>query len=167
MVSINKKQYTVGALIQTNYGGALEILGVPIGKLLNKTDYKGIVPDTDGSCMMIVATDAPLTARQLRRIAKRALMGLSKTGTVMRPESGDFVVAFTTSRFGLEGTGVIGKCIHDHDLTGLFLATAEAIEESVYDALFAAETMEGRDGNILEALPKQKVIELINKYAKT
>jgi D-aminopeptidase len=165
-IKLKGKKYTVGVLVQTNYGGALEITGVPVGKILGKTDYKGIIPDTDGSCMMVVATDAPLTSRQLKRVAKRTLMGLAKTGTVMRTGSGDFAVAFTTSRKGVEGSGVIGQCLADHDLNGLFLATAEATEESVYDALFAAETLKGRNNNVLEALPKEKVVELLNQYGK-
>ena len=166
LVKVDGKKYTVGVLVQTNYGGALEILGVPVGALLGKTDYKGIIPDTDGSCMMIIATDAPLTSRQLKRIARRAVMGLAKTGTVMRTGSGDFVVAFTTSRKGLEGSGQIGACLSDNDLNGLFLATAEATEAAVYDALFAAETLKGFDGNVLEALPKEKVISLLQQYGK-
>ncbi|MBP6866146.1 MAG: P1 family peptidase [Candidatus Pacebacteria bacterium] len=163
VTSVSGKEYTVGALVQTNYGGALEILGVPIGKILNKTDYKGIAPDTDGSCMIIVATDAPLTSRQLKRVAKRAIMGLAKTGTMMRTGSGDFVLAFTTSRTGLEGSGIVGQCLSDEDLNGIFLATAEATEEAVYDALFAAKDMEGRDGNKLEALPVDTVMELLSR----
>ena len=163
ITSVSGKEYTIGVLVQTNYGGALEILGVPVGKILNKTDYEGIIPDTDGSCMITVATDAPLTSRQLKRVAKRALMGLAKTGTIMRTGSGDFVLAFSTSRIGLEGSGIIGNCLLDEDLNGIFLATAEATEEAVYDALFAAEDMEGRGGNKLEALPADKVIELLSK----
>lgn len=157
--------YTVGALIQTNYGGALEVLGAPIGRLFRKTDYEGIVPDTDGSCMVILGTDAPLTSRELKRIAKRAFMGLAKTGTIMRTVSGDFALAFSTSRVGLEGSGAVGSCIPDSELTGFFLAAAETVEEAVYDALFAAETMTGRDGNVLEAIPKEEVVKLINDHA--
>ena len=166
IVKIKEKKYVVGSLVQTNYGGALEIIGVPIGKIFSKTDYKNIISDTDGSCMIVIATDAPLTSRQLNRIGKRAIMGLAKTGTIMRTGSGDFVIAFTTSRKGLEGSGVVGECIVDSELNSLFLATAEATEEAVYDALFAAETMRGRDGNILEALPKDEVIELLNQHGK-
>ncbi|OGZ69797.1 MAG: hypothetical protein A3D44_02970 [Candidatus Staskawiczbacteria bacterium RIFCSPHIGHO2_02_FULL_42_22] len=166
LVKIQRKEYTVGVLVQTNYGGALEIAGVPIGTLLLKTDYKEFIADTDGSCMIVVATDAPLSSRQLKRVAKRALMGLAKTGTVMREGSGDFVIAFTTSRKGLEGSGVLGQCLLDSQLNVMFLATAEATEEAVYDALFAASTMGGRDGNVLEALPKEKVIELLSQYGK-
>jgi len=166
LITLNGKEYTVGALVQTNYGGALEILGVPIGKLLSKTDYGEIFPDTDGSCMMILATDAPMTSRQLRRLAKRAFMGLAKTGTVMRTASGDFALAFTTSRAGLEGSGVVGECLADAALNGPFLAAAEAVEEAVYDAIFAAETMEGRDGNTLEAIPKERVVQLLTEYRK-
>jgi len=166
LITIGEVTYTVGVLVQTNYGGALEILGVPVGKLFSKTDYEGIIPDTDGSCMIILATDAPLTARQLRRLAKRSFMGLAKTGTIMRTVSGDFTLAFTTSRIGLEGSGVVGQCVPDSEMTGMFLAAAEATEEAVYDALFAAETMTGRDGNVLEAIPKEQVINLLNQYGK-
>ncbi len=164
IIEIAGKSYTIGALVQTNYGGAPEVLGIPIGKLLDKTDYKGIVPDTDGSCMIVLATNAPLTARQLRRLAKRGFMGLAKTGTIMRTVSGDFAVAFSTSRDGVEGSGSVGKCIADDDLTGIFLAAAEAVEESVYDALFAGETMVGRSGNTLEAAPVDTIISLLEKY---
>lgn len=166
LVFLNGKKYAFGALVQTNYGGALEILGVPVGKLLSKTDYREVVPDTDGSCMMILATDAPMTSRQLRRLAKRAFMGLAKTGTVMRTASGDFVLAFSSSRAGLEGSGVPGECLDDAALNGPFLAVAEAVEEAVYDAIFAAETMEGRDGNVLEAIPKEQVVKLLTEQGK-
>ena len=166
LARIGGKEYSVGVLVQTNYGGALEILGVPVGKLLGKTDYENIISDADGSCMIAVATDAPLTSRQLKRLAKRALMGLARTGTIMRTGSGDFVVAFTTSREGLEGSGNIGLCLGDADLNGLFLAAAEATQESVYDALFAAQTIQGRDGNMLEALPKDRVINLLSDNDK-
>ncbi len=167
LIAVQEKEYTIGALVQTNYGGSLEILGVPIGKIFSKNDYEGIVPpDTDGSCMVIFATDAPLTSRQLGRVAKRAFMGLAKTGTIMRTVSGDFALAFTTSRAGLEGSGVVGQCLADADLTGVFLAAAEVTEEAVYDALFAAETLQGRDGTVLEALPREKVVELLEHYGK-
>jgi len=164
IIEVAGGKYVVGALVQTNYGGAPEVLGVPVGKLLGKTDYEGIVPDTDGSCMIVLATDAPLTARQLRRLAKRGFMGLAKTGTIMRTVSGDFAVAFSTSRNGVEGSGSVGMCIADDDLTGVFLAAAEAVEESVYDALFAGETMVGRSGNTLEAAPVDTIVSLLEKY---
>jgi D-aminopeptidase len=163
-VSLDKKKFTVGVLVQTNYGGSLVIKGVPVGKIFKKNDYEGIVPDTDGSCMIIIATDAPLTSRQIRRVSKRSFMGLAQTGTIMRAVSGDFALAFTTSRAGIEGSGDIGQCLPDADLTGIFLATAEATEEAVYDALFAAETMKGRDGNIWDALPKKEVLELLKNH---
>ncbi len=166
LVTVGGATYTIGALVQTNYGGALEVLGVPLGKLFSKNDYEGIVPDTDGSCMVILATDAPLTARQLKRLAKRAFMGLAKTGTIMRTVSGDFALAFSTSRVGLEGSGVVGQCLADADLTGPFLAAAESVEEAVYDALFAAETMQGRDGTMLYAIDKEKVVELLSRRAQ-
>jgi len=82
----------------------------------------------------------------------------------MPNESGDFAIAFSTNRQGLEGSGQIGKCLLDSELNPFFLATVEAVEESVYDALFAATIITGRAGNTLEAIPKEKVVELLNQY---
>lgn len=156
--------YHIGVLAQTNYGGSLAIGGVPVGELLGKHDFKN--SDGDGSCMIVIATDAPLTSRQLKRLARRAFLGLARTGSVMSNGSGDYAIAFSTSREGLEGSGAIGSCVKDDDLTIPFLAVAEAVEESVYDAMFAAETMKGRDGNVLDALPKEKVIRILREKLK-
>ena len=160
---VGRKKYTLGALVQTNFGGALTMLGVPIGKLLGKTDFDVLEKSRggDGSCIIVLATDAPCTARQLKRIARRAFVGLSRTGSVLNTTSGDYAIAFSTSRTGIEGAGEIGRCILDHDLTAFFVAAAETTEEAIYDALFAAETMVGRDGNILHALPKGEVVSLL------
>lgn len=163
VVRLGGSRYVVGALLQTNFGGSLVILGVPIGQLLGKTDFDEMFRAGDGSCVIVLATDAPLTARQLQRIARRAFFGLARTGSVMSHGSGDYAIAFSTNRSGIEGSGTIGKCINEDDLTKFFLAAVEAVEEGVYDALFAAETMHGRDGNILEALPKEEVLALLQK----
>ncbi|MBI2482913.1 P1 family peptidase [Candidatus Uhrbacteria bacterium] len=161
-ISVDDQTYTVGVLVQTNYGGALTVLGVPVGERLGKTDYAGFLPPAhDGSCMIIIATDAPVTHRQLRRIASRAFLGIARTGSIMRHPSGDYAVAFTTSRMGLEGSGAVGSCLRDEELTPFFLGTVDAIEESVYDALFAATTVRGRDGQVLEALPVDRVVPWI------
>ncbi|MDO8621606.1 MAG: P1 family peptidase [bacterium] len=164
IVIVGGERHTVGVLVQTNYGGALTMLGVPIGELLGKTDYAGFMPPKhDGSCMVVLATDAPLTSRQLKRIASRAFLGLARTGSVMRHPSGDYAIAFTTNRTGLEGSGAIGSCVVEENLTPFFLACVDAVEESVYDALFTAETMAGRDGNVLEALPIERVLAMLSE----
>lgn len=148
-ITVQGTTYTVGVLVQTNFGGALTINGVPVGERLGKTDFSSILRTGDGSCMIVVATDAPVDARQLGRIARRTFLGLARTGSVLASGSGDFAVAFSTSK---------NVGIADADLTPFFLATVEATEESVYDALFAATTTSGRSGSVLEALPKDTVV---------
>lgn len=158
IVTINKKQYAIGVLVQTNFGGSLSILGVPIGQILKKNDFQEITPKKpDGSCMIVVATDVPVDSRQLKRIAKRAFLGMIRTGSIAAHGSGDYAIAFSTHQSQ--------KNIPDSALNQIFLAAVESTEEAIYDALFAAKTLKGRDGNILEALPQKKVIELLQKYA--
>lgn len=158
VVTIEGKKYIVGALVQTNYGGDLAIMGVPVGAQL---DHARPQKTPDGSCMIVLATDAPLSARQLKHIARRSFLALGRTGSVMAHGSGDYAIAFSTSHAGVEGSGDRGMCVRDDLLTDFFLATVEAVEESVYDALFAAETVRGRDGNVLEALPVGRVVEIL------
>ncbi len=162
-VTVGDSVFIVGALVQTNYGGSLAILGVPVeDRLQPRTSGVAEGQTSDGSCMIVLATDAPLTARQLKRLARRSTLALAKTGSVMAHGSGDYVIAFSTSRVGLEGTGEIGRCLRDDALTEFFSAVVESVEESVYDALFAAETMRGRDGHVLEALPVEAVVSLLH-----
>ena len=166
VVPVEGAKYTVGALLQTNFGGALTIMGVPVGTLLGKTNFDVQMAAADGSCMIVLATDAPLSARQLGRIARRAMLGLARTGSVLAHGSGDYAIAFSTSRAGVEGAGCggMGECLPDGRLNLFFLAAVEAVEESVYDALFAAETVVGRDGNRLERLPVEPVLEMLRKH---
>lgn len=164
VITVNDKKYTLGVLSQTNFGGALTMLGVPVWQLFGKNDFHlQEQPKSDGSQNTVLATDAPLTARQLKRIAARTFLGLGKTGGVLNTTSGEYAIAFTTSRAGVEGSGVVGQCLSDNDLMHFFLAAVEATEESIYDALFAAETMHGWQGRVLEALPKGPVIEMLKK----
>lgn len=157
-IKLNGKSYTVGALVQTNFGGSLTIMGVPIGQQLGKTDFDSFIHAPDGSCMIVLATDAPLSDRQLRRLAKRGLVGMTKTGSVMANGSGDYAIAFATKKQG---------GIDDNDLNTFFLAAVEAVEESIYDALFLAQTTVGRDGEKLEALPIDMVVERLREvYGK-
>ncbi|MFH0890866.1 MAG: P1 family peptidase [Candidatus Liptonbacteria bacterium] len=162
VVKINGKKYALGVLMQTNFGGSLVVTGKPIGRLLRKSDFSEFISRGDGSCMIVIATDAPVSARQLKRIAQRAFLGLARTGSILANGSGDYAVAFSVSRAGLDGR-FSARTIENSDLNGLFLATVEAAEESVYDALFAAETMTGRGGNTLSALPKEDVINILSK----
>ncbi len=154
LIKIGKNTYTLGVLIQTNYGGSLSILGVPIGEIMDKNDFrKPVKKKPDGSCIIILATDAPVCASELKRIAKRAFFGVVRTGGIAASGSGDYVIAFSTNRSS-------GK-ISEAEMNDLFLAAVEATEESVYDAIFSAETVKGIGGNILQALPKEETIKMI------
>lgn len=164
--------YTVGVLVQTNFGGVLEINGVPIAKELQKYPYRDkILNDADGSCMMVVITDAPLNARNLERLAKRAMLGLAKTGGIASNGSGDYVIALSTAKENLipyqsDSMSNEKKELRNDDMSPLFLATIESTEEAILNSLFAAQTMTGREGHTIESLPIEKVIELMKKYGK-
>jgi len=164
--------YTVGVLVQTNFGGVLEVNGVPIAKELKKYPYRDkILNDADGSCMMVVITDAPLGSRNLERLAKRAMLGLAKTGGIASNGSGDYVIALSTAKDNLipnnsESKFNARKVLRNEEISPLFLATIEATEEAILNSLFAAETLKGRDAHTIEALPIDKVIEIMKNYKK-
>ncbi len=163
VVSINNATYTIGALVQTNYGGDLRVLGKQVGYKLGKTDFDKLFAE-DGSCTIVVATDAPVSALQLKRIATRAIFALARTGSVMAHSSGDYAIAFSTNRAAVEGPDAgITLASETATLTPLFLATMDAVEESVYDALFLAETTIGRDGEALEAFPVASIIDWLKE----
>jgi D-aminopeptidase len=161
--------YTVGVLVQTNFGGNLQIGGIPVGEKLGKYPFKDALEKSDGSCMIVVATDAPILERNLERLAQRAMMGLAKTGGIASNGSGDYVIAFSTDRqlrimHGQKNlTLQNAKFLQNEDLTPLFLAVIEATEEAIINSLFAAETMQGKDGRVIEKLPTAKVLEWISK----
>ena len=162
--------YTVGVLVQTNFGGVLEINGVPIAKELG-TIPERYTYDVDGSCMIVVMTDAPLGSRNLERLAKRAIMGLAKTGGIASNGSGDYVIAVSTAKenfipYSSEATVKETRVLRNDNITPLFLATIEATEEAIINSLFGAETMVGRDGHEITALPIEEVIKIIKKYNK-
>lgn len=164
--------YTVGVLVQANFGGVLEINGVPIGEELGQYAFsRQITEQSDGSCMMVIMTDAPVDPRNLKRMAKRAMMGLAKTGGIASNGSGDYVIAVSTAKenripYQTEESTYSGTFLRNSALSPLFLATIEATEEAVINALFAAETMKGRGGNEVLALPIKKVMQLMRKYKK-
>lgn len=161
--------YTVGVLVQTNFGGVLNIDGVPVGEELNKYYLRDQLNENpDGSCMIVVATDAPLDARNLERLAKRAFMGLAKTGGIASNGSGDYVIAFSTDshlRIPFNAPELLQQKILNNDaMSPLFMAVIEATEEAIVNSLFAAETMMGKNGRTIESLPLDKVKEIFIKH---
>ena len=164
--------YTVGVLVQTNYGGILEINGAPVGVRMGQYSFKKSVqnPDyqlnPDGSCMMVVLTDAPLDARNLERLAKRAMLGLAKTGGIASNGSGDYVIAVSVYPENLidESTDkYYPTLLHNDAMSPLFEATIEATEEALWNSLFMATDMTGRGGLTVEAIPIQSVLEVLGK----
>ena len=164
--------YTVGVLVQTNFGGVLEINGVPVGHELKKFIYDNItLNNVDGSCMIVVITDAPLHSRNLERVAKRAMLGLAKTGGIASNGSGDYVIALSVNEDNIKSLSLDSKLyqsaiLKNEAMTPVFLATIEATEEAIINSLFAAETMKGRNKRIIESIPKERVIELMKKHKR-
>lgn len=162
--------WTVGVLVQTNYGGVLQINGAPVGRELNKYSFRGRIPAQEtGSCMVVVATDAPLLHRNLKRLASRAILGLAKCGGFCSNGSGDYVIAFSAHpecriEYRSSGHLVSVKEVKNSRMSPLFLAAVEATEEAVYNSMFQAETMVGKRGHRAEALPIAKVVEICSKY---
>lgn len=150
--------FTVGVLVQSNFGGVLTINGAPVGRELGDYAFQHDLGEhADGSIMIVVATDAPLDARALERVSKRALVGLSRTGASMTNGSGDYIIAFST-------TGTTESLVPNSRLSPLFQAVAEATEEAVYNSLFRATTIHGHHGTV-EALPLEDTIEVLRKYS--
>jgi len=164
--------YTVGVLVQSNFGGILTINGAPVGRELGRfyLSRRSRTRDEDGSCMIVVATDAPLSVRNLKRLARRAVLGLARTGSVMSNGSGDYVIAFTTAYRIPHESGRAQTSqrsipfVHNDLMTPLFLAVAEATEEAIYNSLFKATTVTGRDGHVSEALPLKKTLAILKRY---
>ncbi len=161
--------YTVGVLVQSNFGGVLTIDGAPLGKILKKHYLANKLYDqADGSCMIVVATDAPLDARNLERLAQRAMLGLGRTGGIASNGSGDYVIAFTTHpdvriAYGSRDLRQIPVLPNDA-MSPLFLAVIEATEEAIINSLFAAKTMTGFKGRTVESLPLEQVLPLLKRY---
>jgi D-aminopeptidase len=162
--------YTVGVLVQSNFGGVLQIDGVPVGEELGKFSFSDkLLNNVDGSCMIVVATDAPLDARNLERLAKRAFLGLGKSGGIASNGSGDYVIAFSTAeelRILHQPVRPVNQAgyLHNDFTSQLFMAAIEATEEAVINSLFAARTISGHNGRKIEALPLDKVIPILKKY---
>ncbi|WP_439651314.1 DmpA family aminopeptidase [Pontibacter anaerobius] len=162
--------YTVGVLVQTNFGGVLQVNGVPVGKELGQYYMHQQIKDSaDGSCMIVVATDAPVDARNLERMAKRAMMGLAKTGGIASNGSGDYVIAFSTNPelripYTSDAKTHAASTLRNDEMSPMFMAVIEATEEAIINSLFMAETMTGKDGRTVEALPIDKVLKLLKKH---
>jgi D-aminopeptidase len=156
--------YTVGVLLQSNFGGMLSINGVPFTR---ETHQPGFKTKTDGSCMIVVATDAPLSDRNLKRLAKRAFNGMARTTNVMSNSSGDYCIAFSTAYRIPNNSG--GKpvetppLIANDDMNPLFNAVEEAVQEAVYNSLFMATTVTGFQGKKVEAVNLEDVKRVMQK----
>lgn len=192
--------YTVGVLVQSNFGGILTVDGVPVGEELGNhylsgqlgkaendrstpgtshlitgsdpmTSMSGYNYDIDGSVMIVVATDAPVTSRNLERLAKRAFMGIARVGGFASNGSGDYVIAFSTHpdvRISLDDNGPVlnNAELKNSEMSPLFLAAVEATEEAILNSLFMAQTMEGAEGRVQEALPVDEVLKIMRKYGR-
>ena len=161
--------YTVGVLVQSNFGGVLQIAGVPVGqKLGNYSFNNNLQNNVDGSCMIVVATDAPLNNRNLERLAKRAFLGLGKTGGIASNGSGDYIISFSTAKkmripYKIENKTLTQKVVPNDLMSPLFMAAIEATEEAILNSLFMAETTTGFKGRTIKALPKEEVVKHLKK----
>jgi len=144
--------YTVGALVQTNFGGSLVMNGAPVGRELRR----GGPNSGNGSCVMLVATDAPADARNLRRMAARTIFGLARTGSSGANGSGDYGIAFSTARNP-------AKLLTNDEMSPLFLAVIEATEEAIYNSLLRAVTTTG-NGHTVQALPIEQTVEILKRH---
>ena len=160
----------MGVLVQTNFGGVLQVDGVPVGRELNKFYLNDQLNNSvDGSCMIVVATDAPLDSRNLNRLAKRAFMALAKTGGIASNGSGDYVIAFSTDTslrvpFSPKELKQTTTVLTNDAVSPLFLAVIEATEEAIINSLIAAKTTSGRQNHKVEALPIDQLISILKKY---
>jgi D-aminopeptidase len=169
--------HTVGALVQTNFGGVLTIDGLRVGEQVGRYSYQNELesaprpasppgPKDEGSCMIVLATDAPVSPRTLERMARRAVLGLARTGSFMHHGSGDFVIAFSTrnpERHRRPAPTTTVELLYGDSVSPLFLAAVEAVEEAVLNSLLKATTVTGRDGHTVEALPLERVRRMLEE----
>jgi D-aminopeptidase len=173
--------WTVGVLVQSNFGGILTVAGAPVGEALGQYSFRGDVTrtppeETDqidgaGSIMIVIATDAPLSDRNLERLAARAMMGLGRTGSFAGNGSGDYILAFSTAEGVRRGTGGGGNSapqavaeLPNGAMSALFQGVVEATEEAVLNSLFRATTVTGRGGSTAEALPIEATLEVLRRH---
>ena len=170
--------YTVGVLVQSNFGGILTINGAPVGQelgqyyLRNETSQvEGVKDQADGSCMMVIATDAPLDARNLKRLAARAWVGMARTGSSASNGSGDYAIAFSTAsqariHIGDPSTTRKTEMLTNDAMSPLFEAVVEATEEAIYNSMLKATTVTG-NGHTVEALPIDRVVTILKEHKLT
>jgi len=166
LVTIDKREYRLGVLVQANYGvrGELRIAGVPVGKVLNN-DLLWSEPKDDGSIIIVIATDAPLLPHQLKRLARRAPLGLGRNGSYSGNGSGDIFIAFSTANEAANQAAMTAlTALGNEQLDPLFLATAQAVEESIINAMIAAEPMTGYQGHKAAAIDHQALIKLLKEH---
>lgn len=161
--------FSVGVLVQSNFGGILQIAGAPVGKELGRYSFQRDVEGNrgDGSIMMVIATDAPLSDRNLERLASRAMMGLARTGSFASNGSGDYVLSFSTNasvRRAFDAKRLATQELANEEVTALFAAVVEATEEAIYNSLFKATTVTS-SGRTVEALPIDRVREILDRYS--
>ena len=162
--------WTLGVLVQTNFGGIFQVMGAPVGKELGQYAFKREAESPgergDGSCVMVIATDAPLSDRNLERLAARAIMGLARTGSSAANGSGDYVLAFSTNekvRRSVNAARLETEELANEQMSGLFEAAVEGTEEAIYNSMFMATTTTG-NGHTVQALPLDKVRAILEKY---
>ncbi len=162
----SKGGYTVGVLVQSNFGGILTIDGVPVGKEFKNHYMLEDVPYTvDGSCMIVIATDAPLSDRNLERLAKRSFLAFGKVGSFSSNGSGDYSIAFTTNKeCRINGSNSPKPDLSNDQMSPLFLAVLEATEEAIYNSLLMAEDMIGYKNREVKAIPIDQLRDLLMKY---
>jgi D-aminopeptidase len=176
-IPANLGGYTVGALVQSNFGGILTIDGMQVGEKLGRYHFRRDVeqlseatPNDEhheyGSCMIIIATDAPLSARNLERIAKRAVLGLARVGGYMSNGSGDFVVVFSTANripYDTNDRSATNEILRNDHMSPLFLATVESVEEAVINSLLKATSVTGNDGHHMDAIDIEALKRLLEE----
>ena len=176
--------WTVGALVQSNFGGILAVDGVPVGRELGRWSYReelagaaggaapaadGATPPGDGSIMIVLATDAPLSAHSLERLAKRAVPALGRVGSFLSNGSGDFVIAFSTAQTVPHEPAdpvLLRRELANDALSPLFLATVEAVEAAILDSLVTATTVTGHDGHTADALPLDDLRRVLRRHGR-
>jgi D-aminopeptidase len=167
--------FTVGVLVQSNFGGILTMNGAPVGRELGRYSFRSQVEGIDdgqgdtgqGSIMMVVATDAPLSDRNLERLAARAIMGLARTGSFAGNGSGDYVIAFSTAeevRRSSDAERLSTTEVANEEMSALFQGVVEATEEAIYNSLLKATTVTGVNGTTADALPIRETLEVLRRY---
>ncbi len=163
--------YTVGVLVQSNFGGILQINGVPVGMELGRHKFSNVEKEykEDGSCMIVIMTDAPLSAKNLKRLAARSMFGIARTGGIASNSSGDFAIAVSTAKglripYASDSMVDAYTVLRNDHLDFLFEAVIEATEEAIINSLFAAETVTGNNNETVESLPRAKTLEIMKNY---